>query len=182
MNGEGFARIYAAPYKDKNPDGTTRDASSTPVDGPIPEHYEPFESPTHNAMHENENAQHNPCIKYPRLPEKQPIGTKDKFPYVLCSSGIAEHWCSGTVTRNIPWLNELVKENFVEISEQLAKKIGVKAGDKVKVSSARSEIVVKAMVTKRAQPLKVNGEETHMVWMPYSFGFWPPWQGGLEYS
>ena len=171
MNGEGFARIYAAPYKDKNPDGTTRDASSTPVDGPIPEHYEPFESPTHNAMHENENAQHNPCIKYPRLPEKQPIGTKDKFPYVLCSSGIAEHWCSGTVTRNIPWLNELVKENFVEISEQLAKKIGVKAGDKVKVSSARSEIVVKAMVTKRAQPLKVNGEETHMVWMPYSFGF-----------
>lgn len=171
MNGEGIARIYAAPYKDKNPDGTTRDASSTPVDGPIPEHYEPFESPTHNAMHENDSAQHNPCIKYPRLPEKQPIGTKDKFPYVLCSSGIAEHWCSGTVTRNIPWLNELVKENFVEISEQLAKKIGVKAGDKVKVSSARSEVTVKAMVTKRAQPLMVNGEETHMVWMPYSFGF-----------
>ena len=75
-------------------------------------------------MHENENAQHNPCIKYPRLPEKQPIGTKDKFPYVLCSSGIAEHWCSGTVTRNIPWLNELVKENFVEISEQLDALLG----------------------------------------------------------
>ena len=45
------------------------------------------------------------------------------------------------------------------------------AGDKVKVSSARSSVVVKAMVTKRAQPLTVNGEETHMVWMPYSFGF-----------
>ena len=27
------------------------------------------------------------------------------------------------------------------------------------------------MVTKRAQPLTVNGEETHMVWMPYSWGF-----------
>ena len=81
---------------------------------------------------------------------------------MLCSSGIAEHWCSGTVTLNIPWLNELVKENFIEISEQLAKKIGVKAGDKVKVSSARSSVVVKAMVTKRAQPLTVNGEEIEL--------------------
>ena len=77
----------------------------------------------------------------------------------------------GTVTRNIPWLNELVKEPFVEISEQLAKKLSIKAGDKVKVSSARSEVTVKAMVTKRAQPLTINGEETHMVWMPYSWGF-----------
>lgn len=171
MNGEGIARIYAAPYQDKNPDGTTRDASSTPVDGPIPEFYEPCESPTHNALHENRNAQHNPCMIYPRLPEKQPVGTPDQFPYVLCSSGIAEHWCSGTVTRNIPWLNELVKEPFVEISEQLAGTLGIKAGDKVKVSSARSEVVVKAMVTKRARPLMVNGQETHMVWMPYSWGF-----------
>ena len=54
---------------------------------------------------------------------------------------------------------------------QLAKEIGVKAGDKVKVRSARSEVQVKAMVTKRAQPLTINGKETHMVWMPYSWGF-----------
>ncbi len=27
------------------------------------------------------------------------------------------------------------------------------------------------MVTKRAQPLTINGKETHMVWMPYSWGF-----------
>lgn len=171
MNGEGIARLYAAPYKDKNPNGTTRDASSTPVDGPIPEFYEPFESPTNNALHDSEYAQHNPCVIYPRLPEKQPIGTPDKFPYVLTSSGIAEHWCSGTVTRNIPWLNELVKENFIEISEQLAKELGIKGGDKVKVSSARGSIEVKAMVTKRAQPLTINGKETHMVWMPYGFGY-----------
>ena len=47
----------------------------------------------------------------------------------------------------------------------------MKSGDKVKVSSARGEIAVKAMVTERQQPLTINGEETHMVWMPYSFGF-----------
>ena len=27
------------------------------------------------------------------------------------------------------------------------------------------------MVTKRAQPLMVNGKETHMIWMPYNWGF-----------
>ena len=171
MTGEGYARLFAADYADLNPDGMTRLHSYTPVDGPLPEFYEPVESPTHNALHKNERAQYNPCVVYPRLPERQRIGTKDEFPYVLCSSGIAEHWCGGTVTRNIPWINELVKEPFVEISHALAGKLGVKAGDKVKVSSARSEITVKAMVTDRAKPLTVNGEETHMVWMPYSWGF-----------
>lgn len=171
MTGEGYARLFAADYADHNPDGTTRLHSYTPVDGPVPEFYEPVESPTKNALHQNERAQFNPCVIYPRMPERQRIGTPDEFPYVLCSSGIAEHWCGGTVTRNIPWLNELVKEPFVEMSTQLAGKLGVKAGDKVKVSSARSEVVVKAMVTDRAKPLTVNGAETHTVWMPYSWGF-----------
>ena len=172
MNGEGIGRLFAANYTDKNPDGTSRDHSSTPVDGPLPEFYEPVESPTQNALHSNKDAQYNPCCIYPRVPELQPkVGTPDEFPYVLTSSGIAEHWCSGTVTRNIPWLNELVKEPFVEMSEPLAKQLGVKGGDKVKVRSARGEVQVKAMVTKRINPLKINGKETHMVWMPYSWGF-----------
>ena len=171
MTGEGYGRLFAAEYSDLNPDGMTRDHSYTPVDGPLPEFYEPVESPTKNALHKDEKAQFNPCVVYPRLPEKQRIGTKDEFPYVLCSSGIAEHWCSGTVTRNIPWLNELVKEPFVEMSHKLADQLGVKLGDKVKVSSARGNVTVKAMVTDRARPLTINGEETHMVWMPYSWGF-----------
>jgi len=41
----------------------------------------------------------------------------------------------------------------------------------VKVVSARGEVKVKAMVTNRAKPLTVNGEETHIVWMPYNWGF-----------
>ena len=59
----------------------------------------------------------NPCLKYPRLKGKQPIGATGEFPYVLSTSSIAEHWCAGTVTRNIPWLNELVPEPIVELPE-----------------------------------------------------------------
>ena len=33
------------------------------------------------------------------------------------------------------------------------------------------DLIFTPWVLERAQPLKVNGEETHMVWMPYSFGF-----------
>lgn len=169
MNGEGFSRLFAASYKDRNADMTTRDHSYTPVDGPLPEFYEPVESPTKNSLHEK--TQFNPCVIYPRLPDGQRIGTKDEFPYVLCTSSLAEHWCSGTITRNIPYLNELVKEPFAEISVELSKKIGIKHGDDVKVISARGEVKVKAMVTNRAKPLTVNGEETHIVWMPYNWGF-----------
>jgi len=85
MVGEGVGRIFAASYKDIE-NGETRDSSSTPVDGPIPEFYEPVESPTKNALYMNPNAQFSPCVIYPRMPDLQKIGTKEEFPYVLCSS------------------------------------------------------------------------------------------------
>ena len=170
MNAEGFARLFAAEHSDVE-NGETRDHSYVPVDGPMPEFYEPVESPTKNMMNEGQKTEFNPCVIYPRIPELQKIGTPDEYPYVLCSSSLTEHWCSGTITRNIPYLNELVKEPFVEISEQLATKLGIRGGDRVRVSTTRSAIEVKAMVTKRAQPLMVNGKETHMIWMPYNWGF-----------
>jgi formate dehydrogenase major subunit len=171
MTGEGVARLFAAPYKDPDPkaEGLPRDSSTVPVDGPLPEFYEPVESPTENSLHAKVAS--NPCLKYPRLKEHQPIGGRESFPYVLCTSSIAEHWCAGTVTRNIPWLNELVPEPIVELSEQLAKELGIRSGDSVEVSSARGQVVVKAVVTGRIQSLKIHGKDTPMVWMPYNWGF-----------
>ena len=170
MVGEGVGRIFAASYKDVE-NGETRDSSSTPVDGPIPEFYEPVESPTNNALHMNPNAQFSPCVIYPRLPDLQKIGTKDEFPYVLCSSSICEHWCSGTITRHITWLNELVKEPFIEMPKKLAEKLGVKSGDEVIVRSVRAQIKEKAMVTDRIKPLWINGQEVFVTWQPYNWGF-----------
>lgn len=94
----------------------------------------------------------------------QKIGTKDEFPYVLCSSSICEHWCSGTITRHITWLNELVKEPFLEMPKKLAEKLGVKSGDEVIVRSVRGQIKEKAMVTDRIKPLMINGQEVFVTW------------------
>ena len=37
--------------------------------------------------------------------------------------------------------------------------------------SARGEVQVKALVTRRMQPLTVDGREVTVVWMPYNWGF-----------
>ena len=87
------------------------------------------------------------------------------------TSTVAEHWCGGSSTRNIPWLNELVPEPMLEIPESLAQKLSLKTGDRLKVSSARGELTVKAVVTPRMKTLQVDGREVTLVWMPYNWGY-----------
>ena len=53
----------------------------------------------------------------------------------------------------------------------MAKKLGVKSGDWVKVSSARGALEVKALVTPRMKELKIGDREVTIVWMPYNWGF-----------
>ncbi len=177
MNAEGVGRLFAAVYKDpdlsvdnKNRDSPVpRDVGYVPKDGPLPEMYEPVESPVDNVLHPR--VKHNPTLKYPRVKSHQRIGTAAEFPYVLMTSTVAEHWCAGSTTRNIPWLNELVPEPVIELPEGLGRKLSVKSGDWVKVSSARGELTVKAVVTPRMKPIRSNGREVTIVWMPYNWGF-----------
>jgi formate dehydrogenase major subunit len=171
LNPEGVGRLFAAAYEDPDPNNPQlpRDVAYVPKDGPLPEMYEPVESPVDNVLHPK--VKHNPLLKYPRVKSHQPIGTVEKYPYVLMTSTVAEHWCGGSSTRNIPWLNELVPEPVIEMPETLARKLKVKTGDRVQVSSARGELTVKALVTPRMQTLKVDGREITVVWMPYNWGF-----------
>jgi formate dehydrogenase major subunit len=171
LNPEGVGRLFAAVYQAPHPDDSDvpLDVAYVPKDGPLPEMYEPVESPVENVLHPK--VRHNPVLKYPRVKGRQPIGTVKDYPYVLMTSTVAEHWCGGSTTRNIPWLNELVPEPVLEIPPALSKKLDVRTGDLVKVSSARGEVLVKAVVTARMQPLKVNGQEVSVVWMPYNWGF-----------
>jgi formate dehydrogenase major subunit len=171
MNAEGVGRLFAAVYSDPDPKETDepRDTSYVPKDGPLPEMYEPVESPVENHLHPK--VRHNPLLKYPRVQSHQPIGTVKDFPYVLMTSTLAEHWCGGSTTRNIPWLNELIPEPTCEIPLSLGAKLGVKTGEWVDVSSARGKLTVKAVVTPRMKPLNIDGTEVTIVWMPYNWGF-----------
>jgi formate dehydrogenase major subunit len=171
LGAEGVGRLFAAIYEDPDPKNPQlpRDVAYVPKDGPLPEMYEPVESPVENVLHPK--VSHNPLLKYPRIKSYQPIGTVSEFPYVLMTSTVAEHWCGGSSTRNIPWLNELVPEPMLEMPETLAQKLSLKTGDMVKVSSARGELTVKAVVTPRMKTLQVDGHEVTVVWMPYNWGY-----------
>ena len=170
-NPEGVGRLLAGPYEDpmSGEEGLPRDVAYVPKDGPLPEFYEPVESPVANALHPA--VQTNPLLKYPRVKSRQPVGTAKDFPYVLMTSTVAEHWCAGSTTRNLPWMNEISPEPMIELPVQLAAKLGIRSGDRARVTSARGELVVKAVVTRRMQSLRVAGQDVPIVWMPYNWGF-----------
>lgn len=138
------------------------------AEGPFPIHYEPMESPVENQMH---SIQNNPIVRKLTATDYQKFGEADKYPYVLTTYMVTEQFLSGGVTRNTPQLNELMPSTFAEISKNLAKKIGVKSGDLITISSARGEATVQAMVTDRIQTLNVAGKEVEVVGVPWGWGF-----------
>jgi formate dehydrogenase major subunit len=135
------------------------------ADGPFPEHYEPVESPVANEMSKQ---QINPVIKLWRPDE---FGTVEEFPIVATTYRVTEHWQAGAMTRNVPWLAELVPEPFVEVSRELAELKGIETGDTVTIRSKRGTIDMKALVTPRLKPFKLKEKEVHQVGLIWHFGY-----------
>ncbi len=151
MTWEQNARLFAYPM----------------ADGPLPEHFEPFESPAKNLFN---NAEQNPCALFTD-DKSAKRGTKEEFPYVVTTYSVTEHWQTGTQTRCIPWLNELISCNFIELSPELAEEKGIKNGDVVRVWNNRGSVKVRAMVTIRIKPMTIDGKQVHVVGMPHHFSW-----------
>ena len=87
------------------------------VDGPFPEHYEPVESPVQNPF---STMQSSPCAQVWQSTEFDRYGTPDAFPIVATTYRVSEHWQTGAMSRNMPWLVGLMPHAFVEIGTALA--------------------------------------------------------------
>jgi formate dehydrogenase alpha subunit len=74
-----------------------------------------------------------------------------KYPFVLITGRIREHYNNGSMSRRVPGIMELVPEELLEINPKDARALHIKNGDRVKVSSKRGEILVKTRVTNRSQ-------------------------------
>jgi formate dehydrogenase major subunit len=59
----------------------------------------------------------------------------------------------------------------------MAREKGIKNGDMVKVSSGRGKVEAVAVVTRRFQPLKVQGTTVHQVGLPWCYGWNTPQAG-----
>jgi len=139
-------------------------------DGPLPTHYEPWESPVENPLYPKQSR--SPVAPaFPRDDNRYHQTGDPRFPYVLTTYRLTEHHTAGGMSRWVPWLAELQPEGFAEISPQLAETLGVDNRDWVVISTLRGEIETRALVTERVRPLIVNGQTLHQVGMPWHFGF-----------
>ncbi|MGN6406024.1 formate dehydrogenase [Sinomonas sp.] len=142
------------------------------VDGPMPTHYEPQESPFENALY---GQQRNPLRKLlPREGNRyHPSGNQpgaDVYPYVLTTYRLTEHFTAGAMTRWLPYLAELQPESFCEVSPALAAERGLTNRDWATLVSARGAIEARVLVTDRMKPLRVQGRTVHQIGMPYHWG------------
>jgi formate dehydrogenase major subunit len=138
------------------------------VDGPFPEHYEPVESPVQNPF---SKVQSSPCAQIWQSSEFDRYGKPDVFPIVATTYRVSEHWQTGAMSRNMPWLVGLTPNAFVEIGTALAQREGIKNGDRVIVSSARGSIEVYALVTERFQPFFIEGRMIDEIGLPWHWGY-----------
>ena len=151
------------------------------VDGPLPEHYEPFETPVEkNILNGRLNS---PCyLGRPDTEGKQGMGTKysdestcratvDEFPIVATTYSVTEHWQTGGQTRACPALVEAMPGDMIEMSRELAAEKGIKQGDKVRVWNRRASVVVTAVVTPRLRPLTVDGKTQHLIGLTHHYSW-----------
>jgi len=161
MTEEGVARLFSPLLKD----------------GPIPEHYEPVESPTVNILHENVPT--NPVLRwYDGVRETlAQESEREAYPYPCTIYRVVER--EHFVTSNVPYLVEAMPDFFVEVPEGLAAEKGIENGKQVRVWSKRGEVQGTAIVTKRIQPLTVNGQTVWTIGVPVHWGFVGITQGSM---
>jgi formate dehydrogenase major subunit len=153
MNPEGVGRIFVP--------------LAGLADGPFPEHYEPVESPVQNPLHPNQSS--SPVVKKFTTPADK-FGTAEQGFNVVCTTyRLTEHYHYWT--KNNPVNVQLIPEPFIEIPVELAEQMGVRGGEKIKVSSARGAYVAKAFVTRRIRPMTIDGKKVFQIGLPIHQGF-----------
>jgi formate dehydrogenase major subunit len=153
MTAEGVARIFG-PLAAFN-------------DGPFPEFYEPVESPVENVLHPQQS--HNPTVKRFKTPDDKYATPKDGYTIVCTTYRMTEHYHYWT--KNNPMNVQLIPEPFIEIPAELANDLGVRGGEKIKVSSIRGEYIAKALVTKRIKPMMIDGKKVYQIGFQIHQGF-----------
>ncbi|SJZ92715.1 molybdopterin-dependent oxidoreductase [Selenihalanaerobacter shriftii] len=76
----------------------------------------------------------------------------EKYPFVLSTGRVVEHWHTATMTMQVPELKKAVSETYVEIHEDDARRLNIRSGDIVKLISRRGELELKAKIGGRGVP------------------------------
>src|SRR6266852_987126 len=145
-------------------------------DGPLPTHFEPLESPVHNALYSRDT---NPVVNWFTRGENRVAPPGDpRFPYVATTYRLTEHHTAGGMSRFLSHLAELQPELFAEMSPELAAELKINNGDHICIVTLRGAIEARALVSRRIRPMHLNGKVLHQIGLPYHFGSAGPVRGG----
>jgi formate dehydrogenase major subunit len=142
------------------------------VDGPLPAHYEPQESPVANPLYPQDRSPARTVIEheYNRYSPSAPDPGAEVYPYVVTTYRLTEHFTAGGMSRWTPYLSELQPEMFCEVSPELAAERGLEHNGWATIISARAAIEARVHVTERMTPLTVQGKIVHQIGLPYHWG------------
>ena len=73
------------------------------------------------------------------------------YPFLLSTGAVLEHWGGGAMTRRIPTLHRAAPRAYLEMNPDDAKRLGIRTGDQVRVTSARASLELEARVEYRSQ-------------------------------
>jgi formate dehydrogenase major subunit len=169
-NGHGVEALGGAKPFTLHPDGVGwLYVASGLKDGPLPAHYEPFESLVANPLYRQ---QVNPAAQKKERPDNPYASPGDaRFPYVLTTYRLTEHHTAGGMTRHLSHLSELQPELFTEVSPELAAQVGLTHGEWATIITTRSLVEARVMVTTRMMPVHIDGRSIHQVGLPYHWGY-----------
>jgi len=137
------------------------------VDGPLPTHYEPHESPFPNPLYGQSANPTRQRFPGPLNPDNTSAG---EYPYVFTTYRLTEHHTAGGMSRSLPHLAELQPEMFCEVSPELAAERGLEHGGWATIATSRAAIEARVMVSERMRPLEVQGRRLHQIGLPYHWG------------
>ncbi len=156
MQSDGLGWLYA-------PNGV--------VDGPLPTHYEPDESPIADPLYAQRANPTRQRFDRPENPSNPPESAE--YPFVFTTYRLTEHHTAGGMSRNLAYLSELQPEFFIEVSPALAAMRGLVNAGWATVITSRTAVEARVLVTDRIRPLRLGDRVLHQVGVPYHWG----WRG-----
>ncbi len=138
-------------------------------DGPLPTHYEPQESVIANPLYGQQCDPARMEWKRRENPYHRAWGDPE-YPYLLTTYRLTEHHTAGGMSRWLAWLAELQPEMFCEVSPELAEERSLTNGGWATISTARTQIEARVLVTARLRPLRIRGHMIHQIGLPYHWG------------
>ncbi|MCK6529674.1 molybdopterin oxidoreductase family protein [Myxococcota bacterium] len=107
--------------------------------------------------HPDGRARFTPLTYLP--PAEEPDGD---FPFRLATGRTVYHYLSGTQTRRLEFLNSQAPEPWVEVHPRAAEGLGIRGGDRVRLTTRRGSMELEALVAPTVRP--------DTLFVPYHYG------------